>query len=56
MRESAPEAMKEEEWAPCQVVWKIRGQDGSWHFLFPLFGYVLHFVFMLLRRRLIMTG
>ena len=38
-RESAPEeAMEEEEWAPGQVVRKVGGQDGSWLFLFPLFG------------------
>ena len=37
--ESAPEeAMEDEEWAPGQVVRKVGGQDGSWLFLFSLFG------------------
>ena len=56
-RESAPEeAMEEEEWAPGQVVWKVGGQDGPGRFLFPLFGCVLLFVFLLARRRPTMTG
>ena len=50
-RESAPEeTMGEEEWTPGQVVRKVGGQDGSWLFLFPLFGCVLIFVFLLARR------
>ena len=46
-RESAPEeTMEEEECAPGQVVRKLGGQDGSWLFLFPLFGcgFVLFFL------------
>ena len=51
-RESAPEeTMEEEECAPGQVVRKLGGQDGSWLFLFPLFGCVLFFVFFVGARR-----
>ena len=45
-RESAPEEAMEEEWALGQIVWKVGGQDGSWLFLFPLFGCGFLLVFL----------